>query len=444
MLSRGLRVAALIAVAVIALAAGTAIALLRGDAIYPGVRVDGVDLGGLSIERAESRLGLRAADATREPLALRYAGENFRTTIGDIGGRMDARSCAQAAYSIGRRGNLLRRIGDVIAARRGRVRVAIFYAFDMDWAAARLRRVARNIERQPIDARLVVEEGGCIRAIREKPGIKIHLEKSLSRIVQTVNSGGREVDLVIAAAEPKVRVADFKGIDGVIASYSTPYKLWQRDRTHNLRIACRAINGTLIKPGEVFSYNESVGPRLKKYGFRTAPIFVHGEVEPGTGGGVCQVSTTVYNAALLANMKILKRSHHSRPVVYAPVGRDATVAYPYPDLKFENTSEAPVYITAWAARGNVNICALGKKVEGRKIEIITVGHRVIGFPTVEAVEEGLEPGERIVRRGGRAGHSISVYRIIKSGGGIVKRELISRDYYRPESRVVAVSAAPPI
>ena len=444
MLSHGLRIAAVIAVAVIALAAGTAIALLRGDAIYPGVRVDGVDLGGLSIEQAESRLSLRAADAIREPLALRYAGESFHTTIGEIGGRMDARSCAQAAYSIGREGNFFRRIGDVIAARRGRVHVPIIYAFNMDRAAARLQRVARKIEQHPIDARLALEEGAYIRAIPEKPGISVDLEKSLSRIIQTVNSGGGEVDLFITAADPKVRVADFKGIDGVIASYSTPYKLWQRDRTHNLRIACRAINGTLMKPGEVFSYNKVVGPRLTKYGFRVAPVFVHGEVEPGTGGGVCQVSTTVYNVALLANVKILKRSHHSRLVVYAPVGRDATVAYPYPDLKFKNTSEAPIYFIAWAARGNVNVCALGKKVEGREIEVITVGHRVIGFPTVEAVEEDLEPGERIVRRSGRAGHSISVYRIVKSGGRTVKRELVSRDYYRPESRVVAMAAAPPM
>lgn len=440
MFSHSPRIAAVAAVAILALAIGTAIALLGGDTIHQGIRVDGVDLGGSSVEQAESRLSLIAADAARAPLALGYAGGSLDTTIGEMGGRMDVRSTAQAAYRIGREGNFFRRVADAISARRGGVQVPIVYAFSEDSAAARMRALARKIERPPTDARLVVE-GGSIQAIPEKPGVRVDLKRSLRRVIQAVNSGAKEADLVVTAAAPKVTVADFKGIDGVIASYSTSYKPWQRDRTHNLRIACRAINGTLVRPGEVFSYNKVVGPRLKEYGFRDAPVFVHGEIEPGTGGGVCQVSTTVYNAALLANMNILRRSHHSRPVVYAPVGRDATVAYPYPDLKFENTSEAPIYMLAWVGKHTVNVSILGRKVEGREIEVVTVGHRAIEFPVVEKVEEGLEPGTQAVRRGGRSGHSLTVYRVVKSGGGVVKRERVSNDYYRPESRVIAVPAS---
>jgi len=219
-----------------------------------------------------------------------------------------------------------------------------------------------------------------------------------------------------------------------------------RSRTHNLRIACREISGTLVKPREVFSYNKVVGPRLKEYGFRDAPIFVEGQVEPGTGGGVCQVSTTVYNAALLADMKILRRSHHSRPVVYAPVGRDATVAYPALDLRFRNTCDSPIYIIASVGKRTVDVTILGSVEDGRKVSLVSAGHRVFGAPVTRKTRDDLKPGKPVVVRKGLAGHSISTYRIVTLNGKVVKRELLSSDYYRAQARVVAVpkpAPAPP-
>ncbi|MCL6630336.1 MAG: VanW family protein, partial [Armatimonadetes bacterium] len=236
---------------------------------------------------------------------------------------------------------------------------------------------------------------------------------------------------------PKVVQSDFTGITGVIASYSTKYRTWQRDRTHNLMTAARALNGTLIKPGEVFSYNEVVGPRQPSRGYRKAPIFVRGEVEQGIGGGVCQVSTTLYNAALLANMEIVSRAHHSRPVDYAPVGRDATVAYPSPDLKFKNTTPAPVYISASVGGGTVNITLFGRKMDDQEVELVSEGHQVIRPRVIRIADKNLSPGEEIVREAGRPGHRVKIYRIIKKHGQVIKKELICSDFYKPEDRVVA-------
>lgn len=415
---------------------GMSLALLSGDAIYSGVRAAGADLGGLSVEQAIQRLDSKAATVDKEKVALRYAGETRDATVADMGGSMDVRACALAAYQVGRGGNILRRIEDIISARRHGINVPVRYSFDKNTAHSYLRKTAKEIDRTPANAELSVKDGNLIRT-PEKPGVKLDIEKSLVRIAHAVNSGGRTVDLVVATDEPKITVKDLEGIDGLLASYSTPYKPWERDRTHNLGIACRSINGALLKPGEVLSYNKVVGPRLKEYGFRDAPIFVKGEVEPGTGGGVCQVSTTVYNAALLANMKILRRAHHSRPVVYAPVGRDATVAYPAVDLKFENTSDAPIYIQASLGSRTVNVSIFGKKSD-EKVSLASAGHRVIPASVKEVQEDGIEPGKRVVRESGRAGHRVSTYRIVKIGDEIVKRELISNDYYQPESRIIAV------
>ena len=435
-MSRSLWAAVLI-VSLGALIIGTAIAISDGDTIYPGVRMGGDDLGGLTIEQAESRLAARTAEATEERIVLRYNGETLNTTIMELGCRPDMSASVQAAYLIGRKGNILKRIGGIISARRGRLQLPIIYSFDDKQASQYLQSAARRINRQPADARLIVE-GGSVRVLPEQSGLRMDVGRSLKRISQAINSGAKVVDLIVNPSMPKITTADLQGIDSVISSYSTPYKPWQRDRTHNLKIACRAIDGTIVRTGEAFSYNKVVGPRLKKYGFRDAPIFVNGEIEPGTGGGVCQVSTTVYNAALLANMKILKRFHHSRPVVYVPVGRDATVAYPSVDLQFENTSGAPIYIIAWVGKRTVDVTFLSRKQSNMEVAIIAVGHKIIGIPEEEKVQEDIEPGKRVVLETGLAGHRISIYRIVKVDGRVVKRELVSNDYYRPQSRVIGV------
>ena len=437
---RSLRIIAIILILLGAGAVGVMMALLQQDTIYPGVHVAGTDVGGLTESQAESKLASVAEQKARKSVTIRCEGKTFNPTLGEIGWQMPVDACMEQAYGFGREGNVLVRLRDVLSARRKGVELHV-YTFSKQTATRFLEKAAESINRLPRNARLEFN-AGAMRPIPEVPGLKLDIEKSRERMAEMVDAGPNEFDLVTASLPPEVTTADFKGIDGVIASYSTPYKPWERDRTYNLKIACKAINGTLIKSGEVFSYNKTVGPRLKEYGFRDALMFVDGQVETGTGGGVCQVSTTVYNAALLSNLQILRRTHHSRPVVYAPVGRDATVAYPAIDLEFKNTTDAPIYIVASVGAKTVNVAMLGKKSDGMKIELQAVGHRVIAAAGTDQVETpGLE--KPIVKEAGRAGHQVSIYRIVKEGGEIVKRELISKDYYPPERRIIAIPASEP-
>jgi vancomycin resistance protein YoaR len=390
------------------------------------VHLGGADLSSMTISQARELTSLRAADFAARKLVLRYVGESLPVSLCDLGAAVDVEASVEAAHRIGRHGNILHRIAEALSARRHPIELPVAYDFDKESAAECLRQTAGKINRQPIDAKPIVVDD-AFRIEPEKPGIRLNEEKSLIQITRAVNSGAREAQLVIETAEPKLKASDFEGIDGLIGSYSTTYK----------RIACQSLNGTLLKPGEEFSYNKVVGPRDQKYGFRNAKMFVEGRIESGTGGGVCQISTTVYNAALLADLQIVTRSHHSRPVVYAPVGRDATVA-PNIDLKFRNNTDSPVYISASVGERTVDVAIYGHKQEGREVEIVTQGHSVIGPRTVTQVDAGLAPGGRVMKQGGRSGHRVTVYRIVKDSGQVVSKELVSRDYYAPESRIVAV------
>ena len=441
MFSRGVRIAVPLVV-ILAVLAGMGFSLLSGDTIYQGVRVGGVELGGLTRKEAEAKLAPVVSDVSGQRVALRYADQTFDATFGEIGGQADIPTSVQAAYQVGRDGNVFDRIADILSVRRNGKQIPVAYSFDKDAASEFLRTAASKIDRQPVDATLVIR-GESISMTPEKPGIKLDIEKSVDQLTQAANSGTRDIRLVVVTAEPKVKEADLQGIDGVIASYSTNYKPWERNRSHNLRVACRAINGTLVMPGDEFSYNKEVGPRLKETGFRDALMFVDGQIEPGTGGGICQVSTTLYNAALLADMKILRRQHHSRPVVYAPVGRDATVAYPALDLRFRNTSDAPVYIVASVGPHTVDMSILGAKPVGKEVALVSSGHQVIGAPATRKVIIDPKITKPVVKEKGHAGHRISIYRVVKVDGKVVKRELISNDYYSPQGRIVAIPRPAP-
>jgi vancomycin resistance protein YoaR len=154
------------------------------------------------------------------------------------------------------------------------------------------------------------------------------------------------VPLLNEAAQPKITEAQLSAekITGLLAQYSTQFDASLVNRTENIRLAARALDGKLLAPGERFSFNESVGERTAEAGYKEAMIIEGNIFTPGLGGGVCQVSSNLYNAVTLAQLEILERHPHSLPVTYVPPGQDATVAYPQLDFKFMNNSEAYVLI----------------------------------------------------------------------------------------------------
>lgn len=435
---RKIKIPFVVIIVLVCIIAGAAAALTNSSTIYKGVSIAGIDAGGMTIDQAVSSLQPEADRLNQATITLKYGKESKSCTIAELGGTPDIDASVQAAYQVGRNGNIIQQIVDVMMLMKNKTDIPINYKFDKEKTSAFMHTLAMQIDRDPINAGISAS-GGKIRITHEKPGIKMDTVKSIDNLCAALDSGKSEVSLAVSTAKPEIKTSDLSKLNGKLAQYSTIYKPWQKDRSFNLKLACKSINGYIFKPGEVFSYNKVVGPREKQYGFRDAPIFVNGGVEDGTGGGICQVSSTLYNAALLANLKILRRAPHSRPVVYAPVGRDATVAYPSVDLRIRNTTKAPIYISAFVGNHTVNVTLYGMKTPGLDVELVSSGHKIIKAPVTEAVDETLQPGKRVVKDKGRSGHRIITYRVVKQNGKVIKKELISSDYYRPEARIVSVS-----
>ncbi|MBW1941693.1 MAG: VanW family protein [Deltaproteobacteria bacterium] len=188
------------------------------------------------------------------------------------------------------------------------------------------------------------------------------------------------------------------------------------DRTRNIEMAIGRLQGLVIEPGRVFSFNRAVGRRTARRGYLPAPVLFQDKKSIQIGGGICQVSSTLYNAVLLSDLEVVERHRHSSPVTYLPLGLDATVAYGYKDLKFKNTLPIPIRISTAIAEDILTISILGKEKMPYEIEIITrVTEIEAPFPDRTA-----EPGKEVMR-----------YRIRKRDGVVLEQEYLGRDYFHP-------------
>ncbi len=412
--------------------------------IAGGVSVAGVPLGGHAPGAAAAVLSKRIPESTVVRLNPGESGKPMNLPAKHVGLRYDIRRGVSDAYLVGRKDWIGERYADRWRARSQGVNLPLFASYNkgaLRWVL--LNTAAERYELKPRDASIVAD-GGKLYKYRGQSGIAIDVPASLARAEAfqvTTPTTSVELPVILKEAKPSVTFEDLAPIDSVLATYMTRYNPEQRDRSTNVRLAAKAVNGAIVKAGETFSYNSRVGPRVKAAGYRDAIIFVNGKMEPGTGGGICQVSSTLYNAALLAGLDIRQRSKHSMAVVYVPIGLDATVSYGQIDLKFQNPLKHAIFIRAGASRGQMTATIYGAASDKKQVRLVRNLGRQIPYGTVTEVNPAMRPGSRRVVEKGVAGYAVSVQRIF-SENGKERVEKVSSDVYRPHPAVVQVGPAP--
>lgn len=199
----------------------------------------------------------------------------------------------------------------------------------------------------PVEPALDRDSGAIIAG---QEGIIVDVDKSVNKILAAQE--GEKVSLVLQKVQPKYRKESLEKVQSCLGRYRTWFH-GSGARYKNIAIACRSINNTVLWPGQEFSFNETTGPRTPERGYLPAPIILRGSMDTGYGGGVCQASSTLYNAVLLSGLTITERHRHSQPIHYVPSGKDATVSYGDQDLRFKNTRDGPLIIKASISRGGV-------------------------------------------------------------------------------------------
>ncbi|MBI2841908.1 MAG: VanW family protein [Armatimonadetes bacterium] len=395
-------------VLLVALGLGVQFGFLASGRIAPGVRVGSVDVGSLTRGEAQARLTDWSRQRLQDELAFVAGDRRWVGKLVDLGITPDAEAMLESAYALGRTGGFLARIGDALGPKN----LSPVYHYDKEKIDSVREKIVTAVTVQAEDAKLSFRDGA--RTITpEVIGTTIDFERSFKQVRSAVENRRDTVVMEIVPERPAVTMADLDPVDTLLGGYTTRFPAWRRDRTHNVKLAAAGIDGNLIRPGEVFSYNGAVGPRVKENGFRDALIYLRGKVVPGTGGGVCQVSSTLYNAALLANLEIVERSHHSMRVPYVPMGRDATVAYGLLDLKFRNSTSAPIYIAAGTSGSRLTVQIYGSATDKKDVQIITTAPKPV------------------TKQDGKRSYSVTVYRVVSENGVERFRQRISRDRYDP-------------
>lgn len=307
-----------------------------------------------------------------------------------------------------------------------------------------LQTYVRESLGEPKPARVTLKDGLIVRE-PEISGYEIDSDGMPGAVLEALQAGGQ---FVIPIKEAPKRIPDeaLAKITQVMAEYKTKFPVSQTSRNANLRLASGKLDGTVLMPGEEFSFNEIVGRRTIEQGYKMAGVYRNGKHDLGVGGGICQVSGTLYNAALLANLDIEQRSNHSMPVAYLPVGRDATVDYGTLDLRFKNPYDFPIAISSSFRPGMLAFQVLGIKDPGMEVTILVTDHSSWSRGVKYVEDPNLPPGKEKVIEKGSNGHSAKTWRVVKRNGVEVSRELISRSRYAGGVKIIARSPAdePPI
>lgn len=434
-------------------AAGIGAAFVVRDALPASPVVRGLSIG----ERVAPE-GVPIADWLRERrdalrsrvVRLHHDEIEVPATLAEVGVEVDVEATLARAALVGHEGSWARRLREARRARRGEIDVPLVWSFDEERARAFFNDLAPRIHRAPVDARLDLANR---RKIPEQPGRELDVERSIEALRAGRYDEDERVELATRSVAPAVTVADLVDVDvsRIVASFETTFKRHGKEagRARNIEVAASKIDGTVLAPGETFSFNAHVGPRTRKNGFTIAPEILGDETVPGYGGGTCQVSSTLYAASLFAGLDTLDRQSHSRPSAYIGMGLDAMVTYPESDLKIRNTLPFPIMLRAYFPKSTV----LRVEILGGD-PIATVEHRITAEHTDDFVrriyvKSELANGKVHQHQKGSCGYEVKSFVTVRYHDGRVSHRSYTSEY-KPAPEVFWVapdydaSALPPV
>lgn len=262
---------------------------------------------------------------------------------------------------------------------------------------------------------------------------------SMEEAVELLNSDAENITIPLKITKPNVTTNQIgtEAFPNLLASYSTTFSTSNTNRTTNIRIASSKINGVVLMPGEQFSYNTVVGKRTASAGFKQAPAYSGGKVVQEYGGGICQVSSTLYNSVLRANLEIIKRSNHRFATGYVPLSTDATVSWGGPEFIFKNSRKYPIKIVSSVSGGRIKVDIYGCKEEVEyEVQITSETLQTIPMKTVYRTNTALPAGTQKTVQKGHNGYKSRAYRILKLDGKVVSKQLLSTDTYAQLEKII--------
>jgi vancomycin resistance protein YoaR len=302
----------------------------------------------------------------------------------------------------------------------------------------------KRVEHAPRDATFAIGARNIVRVVPAEPGRTVDMQATTRNLMAALLSPTtRKADLAVTTASPERTTRDARamGITGLVGAYETFYG-GVPNRIHNVQLVAHLIDNHFIAPNEEFSFNATTGERSEDKGFLEAPVIINGELQTGLGGGVCQVSTTTFNAAYEAGLPITDRTNHALYISHYPQGRDATVNYPDTDLKFVNDTGHWLWLRTFVSSSSLTVALYGtpqhRKVESEVSPLVVTGQP----PTKRVPDPNLTVGTTTLEESGSPSRSTSVRRKVFSSSGKLLYDHTWYSAYSAEPRVIRYGTKP--
>lgn len=409
---------------------------INGDTIVKNTYVNNINIGGLTKEEAIKKLN---EDNEVESLKLYYEDKKWNIESHKVDFSYDINETVKKAYQINRRGSFFENLSLTIKSNfNSDNKLKFIVTYSEDKLKSEIEKIAKDIDFGVVNAKINVI-GSEIIVEEDMDGLKVNIEKTIDNIKENVENGIFDNEIVVEVVNPDIKKEDLQEINTVLGSYSTTVTGPVTGRHTNIRLATERTSDVLLMPGETFSYNEHTGLRSAENGYKYAPVIVQGVLQEGLGGGVCQVSSTLFNATLYAGLEYVNLRNHSIPSGYVDMGRDAVVSDTGLDFVFKNNLDHPIYIKNYMS-GNVITCKIyGSSKDKQNISIATNTDKIEDAPIKKVDDPSLPKGEEKVIEKGRKGYTVSTYRIYKDANGeVLRQEKVLVSIYPKRQETVAV------
>ncbi len=419
------------------------------EVIYEGVVVDGVPLGGLTLDQARAKLQSREqAVLARVALSAAYQSQTFPITAEDIGYRFDTDDVLKQAWNVARTGSDESRYEEIQRVAREGYQISVTRTFSRNLLRAAADRIADQLDQDAVNATCdgFDEKALTFHFTEGEPGLAVNRDKLYDDLVAAVDADNVTARLSVTAdvVPPAVSVADLDGKFGMMATFTTTTTNVAA-RNSNINIATQAINLKMVLPGEVFSVNAATGARTADKGYQEAGAYRNGKLVPEFGGGVCQVSSTFFNALIRSGLQVTERNNHSLTVSYVPLGHDAAIdGLTKKDLKFLNTTDYPVWIVAHFENRKLSFALYGCKILEPGVELDMRTEILLEIPPgppATIVDLALKPGEKVVDTAAHTGYKTVTYLVTKKDGKVVSEVQLHKSDYAMATQVTHVGPA---
>ncbi|MCR8844828.1 VanW family protein [Paenibacillus sp. SC116] len=418
----------------------------QSNTIPAHVQLSGWLISGMDIPAFEQELAERIRKLEQRPIVFSFDAAKLppiRTTPADMGVRYQATALMEQLKQL-QHGSLWKRV-------RERLYFQKQWSLTFDWEQSIWKnRFTPQWEIKafgnPVSAERIITANDTIEYKADKPVYRLD-RVQLEQTIQAALPAQWTITHPVIVAAPlqryeapvTLRSLQAEGIERKIMEFSTTFVQDDDGRTHNVKAAAHTINNMLLKPGDIFDYDRVIADTERQHGFKEAPVIFNGKLVPGVGGGICQVSSTLYNAALRSGLHIVERRNHSLPVKYLPLGLDATFSQGYINFKFKNTTAKHLLIRTTTEGDRLTIKLFGTmdtniqyKMETKTIKIMK--------PDVKYVRNNqLTPGTQELLQPGKNGFQVETYRLKLVDGKEVSRERVSLDTYKPQPSLIAVN-----